>query len=294
MDDGIISECREIMEEESIIVPSEDLNAQTKLNPKQEQVFKIILQMLESGQSGLFFIDGPGGTGKMFLYHALLANIRSRDMIELATATSGVASALLSEGRTAHSRFEIPLQTTDTTVTRMSKQSGGAKLIKKAKLIIWDEAPMASRWTIEIVDRSFRDILDVDAPFSGKIMIFEGDFHQVLPVIPKSTRAKMVNTGLVKLYLWHPMKKIKLTRNMRARTNSSFSELLLRIGNGEESTIRDDLVLLPKQLVIETKSDGTGTDALIEQIFPKLDKNADSAKYMTERAILASRNKYVD
>ncbi|XP_047253642.1 uncharacterized protein LOC107852150 [Capsicum annuum] len=149
---------------------------------------------------------------------------------------------------------------------------------------------MASHWTIETVDRIFRDILDINTPFGGKVMIFGGDFRQVLPVIPKSTRTEMVNASLVKSYWWHQMKKFKLTRNMRARSDSSFSELLLHIGNGKEPIIRDDLVLLPKQLVIEAKSDGTGTDALIEQILPPLDKNIDSAKYMTERAILASRN----
>ncbi|XP_047253623.1 ATP-dependent DNA helicase PIF2-like [Capsicum annuum] len=161
-------------------------------------------------------------------------------------------------------------------------------------MIIWDEEPMASHWTIETIDRSFRDILDIDAPFGGKEMVFGGDFCQLLPVIPKSTRTEMVNASLVKSYLWHQMKKIKLTRNMRAKTDSSFSELLLRIGNWEEPTIRDDLVLLPKQLAIETKSDGTGTNALIEQIFLELDKNVDSAKYITERAILARKNEYVD
>ncbi|KAM3217113.1 hypothetical protein P3L10_026556 [Capsicum annuum] len=131
LDDGIISECREIQEEKSIIVSPEDLDAQIKLNPEQEQTFKIILERIKSGQLGLFFVDGPGGTGKTFLYHELLANIRSRCMIALATTTSGLAATLLLGGRTAHSRFEILLQTTDATITRMSKQSGGAKLIKK-------------------------------------------------------------------------------------------------------------------------------------------------------------------
>ncbi|KAM3200602.1 hypothetical protein P3L10_032964 [Capsicum annuum] len=121
MDDGIILECGEIMEEKSIMVPSEDLNAQTKLNPEQEQAFKIILQTLESGKSGLFFVDGPGRAKKIFLYRVLLANIRYRGMIALEMATSSIASALLSGGHMAHSRFKILLQTIDTTVTRMSK-----------------------------------------------------------------------------------------------------------------------------------------------------------------------------
>ncbi|KAM3398428.1 hypothetical protein P3S68_001943 [Capsicum galapagoense] len=83
LDDGIMSECREIREEESIIVSLEELDAQTKLNPKQEKAFKIILERLDSEKLRLFFIDGPDETGKTFLYGTILANIRSRGMIAL-------------------------------------------------------------------------------------------------------------------------------------------------------------------------------------------------------------------
>ncbi|PHU19706.1 hypothetical protein BC332_10857 [Capsicum chinense] len=224
LDDGIISECREICEEKSIIVSPEDLDTQIKLNPEQQQVFKIISERIESGQSGLFFVDGPGGTEKTFLYTALLANIRSRGMIALATTTSGVAATLLSGCRTTHSRFEILLQTTNATVTHMSKQSSGAKLIRKAKLIIWDEAPMASRRTIKTVGRIFRDILDINAPFGGKVMVSEEIFIKYL--------------------------QINLTRNMRARADPSFSEFLLRIGNREEPTIKDNLIDFTKNVPI--------------------------------------------
>ncbi|XP_070022215.1 uncharacterized protein [Nicotiana sylvestris] len=108
-DNGNVSECREIIEERSINVSSEDFDAQSKLNPEQEQAFKTILERVDSGRAGLFFVDGPGGTGKTFLYRALLANLISRCMIALAMATSGVAAAILPEGRTTHSRFDIPL-----------------------------------------------------------------------------------------------------------------------------------------------------------------------------------------
>ncbi|XP_047252203.1 uncharacterized protein LOC124887070 [Capsicum annuum] len=109
-------------------------------------------------------------------------------------------------------------------------------------------------------------------------MVFGGYFRQVLPVIPKSTRAKTVNASLVKSYLWHRMERIKLTRNMRSRTDPSFSEFILRIGNGEEPTIRDDLVLLPKQLVIQNTSNSTGEDTLVKEIFPSMDKNASESR----------------
>jgi chromosomal replication initiation ATPase DnaA len=62
---------------------------------------------------GLFFVDGPGGTGKTYLYRALLATIRSRNKIVVATAATGVAVSIMLGGRTAHSRFKIPLTLDD-------------------------------------------------------------------------------------------------------------------------------------------------------------------------------------
>ena len=140
-------------------------------------------------------MDGLGRPSNTYIPRALLVNVRSRGMIGLATVTIGVAASILRGGRTTYSRFEIPLQTSESTMTNMSKQSGAAKLIRKVKVIIWDEAPMAKRQTIETVDRSFRDIMDINKPFGGKVMVFGGDFLQVLSVVPKSTRAEVVNAS---------------------------------------------------------------------------------------------------
>ncbi|XP_030479392.1 uncharacterized protein LOC115696639 [Cannabis sativa] len=43
-------------------------------------------------------LDGPGGTGKTFLYKALLAKIRSTNLVALATASSGVAASFFLVG----------------------------------------------------------------------------------------------------------------------------------------------------------------------------------------------------
>ncbi|XP_016494500.1 uncharacterized protein LOC107813714 [Nicotiana tabacum] len=136
--------------------------------------------------------------------------------------------------------------------------------------------------------------MDIDEPFGGKVMIFGGDFRQVLPVVPKATRVETVNASLVKSYLWPKIQKIQLTRNMKARTDPAFSVFLLHIGNGEEHTIKDDMILLPEQLVIKPNGNISGEDRLITEIFPSLNENGSCAKYMTKKAILASRNEYVD
>lgn len=89
----------EIRDEESIILDDEDV---------LKNAYGIIIERIDGNKCGLFFIDGVGGTGKTFLYRALLAMVRSNGMIALATATLGVAASILPGGQIAHSRFQIP------------------------------------------------------------------------------------------------------------------------------------------------------------------------------------------
>ena len=79
-------------------VPHEDYDTETKLNSKQEITFIIIMEMINSRRSGAFFIDGLEGTSKTFLYRALLAQVRLRRLIALATTTSGVVAVILLGG----------------------------------------------------------------------------------------------------------------------------------------------------------------------------------------------------
>ncbi|KAG5581516.1 hypothetical protein H5410_052143 [Solanum commersonii] len=264
-------ECSEMIEEMSVKVPVEDIEAQSKLNQEQAQAFNTILERVNLETPRLFFVDRPEGTGKTFLYRALLAKVRPKGMIALASATSGVAATILLGGHTTHSRFGIPLQANETTIKNMSKQGRGAKL-RQAKLIIWDEAPMAKQQTVETVDKNFCDIMDSAIPFGGKVMVFGGDFHQVLPVVPKSTRAEMIDASLFRSYLWSLMEKIQLLTNMRTKADTTFRDFVLRIGNGDESTIKDNFNCTSITNDCPTKF----------------------VDYIIERAILASRNEFVD
>ena len=125
---------RQIIEEKSVQVSHEDYDAETKLNSKQEVTFTVIMEMINSGRSGAFFIDGLEGTGKTFLYRALLAQVRSRRLIALAT-TSGVVAVTLLEGQTTHSRFILPLNSNDTDFCDFSKQDGIVELLREASLM---------------------------------------------------------------------------------------------------------------------------------------------------------------
>ena len=60
-----------------------------------------------------------------------------------------------------------------------------------ASLIIWDEVAMTKRQCVETLDRSLQDIMECALPFRGKVMVFGGDFRQVLPVVTRGTRAQV-------------------------------------------------------------------------------------------------------
>ena len=127
---------RDVREEQNVRVDQEDLNTYKSLNKEQRAGFDEIMHHVKDRKSQVFFIDGPGGTGKTFLYKALLAKVRSEGLIAIATATSGIAASLLPGGRTAHSRFTIPIKLGDHSMCNFTKHSGTAELLRMASLII--------------------------------------------------------------------------------------------------------------------------------------------------------------
>jgi hypothetical protein len=225
----------------------------------------------------------------------LLATIRGQGKIALATATSGVAASIMPGGRTAHSRFKIPLRIDDGAICSFTKQSGAAKLLQAASLIIWDEASMTKRQAVEALDKSMRDIMDrPELPFGGKTVVFGGDFRQVLPVVRKGTRSQIVDASLRRSELWNCMHHMKLVRNMRAQNDPWFAQYLLRIGNGTEETNDNDEICLPTTICIPQMADDSGLNRLIDSVY-QMDSNClNDPNYITSRAILSTRNDCVD
>jgi hypothetical protein len=286
---------REITEENNIEVDPEDMDLHKRLNDEQRAAYDQILTAVDRDGGGLFFVDGPGGTGKTFLYKALLATVRGQGKIALATATAGVAASIMPGGRTAHSRFKIPLKIDDGSICSFTKQSGTAKLLQATSLIIWDEATMTKRQTVEALDKSMRDIMDEpNIPFGGKTIVFGGDFRQVLPVVRKGTRSQIVDASLRRSELWDCMHHLKLVRNMRAQNDPWFAKYLLRIGNGTEETNDNGEICLPKNICVQHKTGDSGLDTLIDNIYQMDNTSLTDPNYITSRAILSTRNECVD
>lgn len=286
--------CKEIVDELNFEISQTDLKSVIQLNDEQRCAFTEIIDAVVQKKKRCFFVDGPGGTGKTFLYRALLATVRSNKQIALATASSGVAASILPNGRTAHSRFKIPISGDEKTACTVSKQSDLAKLLRATSLIIWDEASMAKKEDIEALDDMLRDITDVDYIFGGKVVVLGGDFRQVLPVIPKGSKEDCINASLVRSTIWPMLKKFKLKENMRARLDPSFSKFLLRVGNGIEMVDQLDQIEIPRSMLLESKDRPSSIQDLIDFVFPDLNEYANNAITMTSSAILTPKNNCVD
>ncbi|XP_075103706.1 uncharacterized protein LOC142178275 [Nicotiana tabacum] len=179
----VAKDAKEVYYERTITITEEDILLHKKLNEDQLKEYNVITERIFSNKAGAFFIDGPRGTGKTFLYSALLATIRSKGYIALTTATSSVAASILPGGRTAHSRFKILINIDENVTCNISKQSSLACLIQDAKLIIWDEVFMAKKRMIELLDSLLKDLMESTILFGGKVVVFGDDFKQTLSVV---------------------------------------------------------------------------------------------------------------
>ncbi|XP_016163992.1 uncharacterized protein LOC107606442 [Arachis ipaensis] len=188
------------------------------MNIGQRKVFDVIIQAVNDNAGGFFFVYGYSGTGKTYLYRTLSVAIRSKRGI-----------------------------LTEDSVCCIKQGSSLAKLICKARLIIWDEAPMLNKLCYEALDKCFRDILssepyyNAELPFGGKVVVLGGDFRQILPVIPMGSRQDIVHSAINASYLWQHCTVLTLTVNMRLTIGPTdkavddvieFSKWLLDIGDG--------------------------------------------------------------
>ncbi len=241
-------------------------------------------------------MDGPGGTGKTFLYNTLLAYFTTKEKHSIAVASSGIASLLLHNGSTAHSRFRIPVKIHEDSICNINAQSKEAEILRDTKLIIWDEAPMAHKHCFESVDRLLRDVMKkIDPrysliPFGGKIVIFGGDFRQCLPVVIRGHRADIINSSIKSSYIWRYVKEFKLKQNMRLSFDTTnYSQYILNIGNGSEPTLKiddhDDFISVPDKIWMPLDP-----KQLFEKVFDNFLSHYTDSEYIYKRAILCPLN----
>ena len=191
----------------------------------------------------IFYVDGPAGTGKTYLFKKLDYACRALGKIAIAVAMSGIASLLMPRGRTAYSRFGLPVPVPlDGCVCNIKASSSRGSLLRNVSLILWDEAPTASRAVFDAVDQLLRDLRanhswqQAERFFGGVVLVLAGDFRQIPPVLPRLSRERALEHNIVRTNWWQDdmvKRSYKLTTNMRAATDHRFASTSLAIGEGQ-------------------------------------------------------------
>ncbi|KAK9666371.1 hypothetical protein RND81_14G180300 [Saponaria officinalis] len=270
--DALLYQSQDILDALNARIPEQCMISRNSLNSEQQEAFNIIIKHVRESKPGAFFVDGPGGTGKTYLYNALYAELQLMGKIVLPTATSRIAAANIPSGRTTHSRFKLPIDLEISLSCVVPKQSSLAALIRATSLIIWDEASMARRESVEALDQLLRDLCNPDLIFGGKLIVFGGDFRQVLPVVQHKSIREVVKSSMVASVIWPQLTKFRMTINMRA---SYFQ--------------------LPEGIVQDTCEIGTDLIAAVaDTAYPESDIRNIGTSIFNNRSILTPTNEDVD
>ncbi|KAF7839544.1 DNA helicase PIF1, ATP-dependent [Senna tora] len=251
----------------------------TSLTVEQSNIYYLIMDCVNLQHGGVFFVNGFGGSGRTFIWNTL-TSARGRGDIVLAVASSGITSQL------------IPGET------------DLANLLPHTKLIIWDEAPMTHRNCFKVLDKSLKDICSKDnpechrKPFGGKVVVFGGNFRQILPVIPRGSWQDIVLSLLNSSYIWDSCKVLTLTKNIRLGTRgnetenraiSEFSDWILKIGDGDIGDIlnnEEKEINIPNDILLNNTIDPI--HSIVVNTYPSFIDNYHDHDYIKDRAMFGT------
>ncbi|GAA0175866.1 DNA helicase [Lithospermum erythrorhizon] len=153
---------------------------------------------------------------------------------------------------------------------------------------------MADKYVIHALDTLLQDLCQNQQPFGGKLVVFGGDFRQVLPVVRGGGRTEQVEASIVTSPLWEHFIKIKLSINMRARSDPGFVDFLMGIGNGEEPMNSRNEIQIPKPMLIRYTTMEESIEQLIKYVYPNMHLFETNPFEMMQRVILCPKNEFVD
>ncbi|XP_076882559.1 uncharacterized protein LOC143531055 [Bidens hawaiensis] len=161
---------------------------------------------------------------------------------------------------------------------------------------------MTHKHVFQALDISCKDVLKSKSLFGGKVVVFGGDFRQILPVIQKGSRQQIVNAIMCSSYIWHQCWVLRLTKNLRLMVGQqsvdiedtkNISKWLLDIGEGKVGGPNDGTakIDIPDDLLIEQCDDPI--IKLIQFVYPNILNNSQDLTYFQQRGLLAPTNEIV-
>lgn len=199
----------------------------TLFTDEQRQAYsEVIAAVNGNSRKNVFAILSSAGCGKTMWVTGLTWALRAEGVIVLNVAASALAATLLPGGCTAHSAFKIPIPTTSDSYCGVKGDE--RLLLRRCKCICYDEVSMVSQDLADCLDRFLQDIMNNTQPFGGKIMVFLGDFKQLLPVAPGVKYPATVKN----CRWWKDAQVLRFTKNFRALSHPEFVSFLEDVGNG--------------------------------------------------------------
>jgi hypothetical protein len=141
-----------------------------------------------------------------------------------------------------------------------------ARVIIETNIFVWNEVSMAHKYLITGLDRLFKDLMQDDIPFGGKLVVI--------------------------------VKYLGLTENMRGRNRAESERasieqdnaLLLAMGDGAlENPYPEEnphLVRLPASMCISVTDDEAGISKLVRDVCGGLPETNEDQDFLADRAIL--------
>ncbi|KAK9733000.1 hypothetical protein RND81_04G037300 [Saponaria officinalis] len=257
-----------------------------QLNTVQLEVYNAVMSAVNKKLEEVIFDYGHGGTGKTFLYGTISAKLRAENKIVLNVASSDIAALLSPGGRTAHSRFEIPIELFDYSTCNVKQNTQLAELLQQMSLIIWDEAPMDHRFSFEALDRTLTNIVR-SKNSDALTKLFD-----------------VVQASINRSYIWKSCKVVLLktstqvqdvgNEDEKIKTNKKFNEWLLAMGDGRLDTKAETQENEPTWIKIPDEYVyGTGKidiQNVVDEIYPDFLTKSKDDKYLRDRAILSPLN----
>lgn len=84
---------------------------------------------------------------------------------------------------------------------------------------------MDNKYYFKALNRTLRDIIWIktkenhDKPFGRLTMVLNGNFKQILPVVPKGRRSDIIEASITSSYLCPKFKILALKKNIRVTMN---------------------------------------------------------------------------
>ena len=257
------------------------------LNENQRLAFDEIMKSISGKiEEKLFYVDGPGGSGKTYLYDVIIRSAHELGKKVLPLAFTGIASNLLPNGRTLHSVFKFPIPITDICTVNISRTDPEAELLLNTDIILIDEISMVHKSMMNAMDKYLQELMDTNYDFGGKVIICGGDFRQCLPVLTMAQKAEIIQNCVFYSNAWRLFKRFELSTNMRSKNFNEFNKFLLDVGNG---VLGENIPSVIDEKIIDLKF-GKIVNNLILSVYGRNISNLQPNE-LGNRAILVTTNK---